>query len=106
MAKTKAKTAKTTKAKEAPESNEPKFSVDDLVEASGLVAASVRVALRDLSVEKNFGNKYGWDSKKDFDEVVAALKERSAKRKDKGGEAKAPAKSSKPARKGKGKGKK
>lgn len=61
------------------------------MEASGLVSASVRVALRDLSIEKNFGNKYGWDSKKDFAEVVAALKERSDKRKDKRNDAPAPA---------------
>jgi len=45
-----------------------------------LQPASVRVALRELGVEKNFGNKYGWDTKKDFDEVVKAMKERSAKR--------------------------
>jgi hypothetical protein len=54
--------------------------VNELVEATNLQPASVRVALRELEVEKNFGNRYGWDTKKDFDEVVKALKERSAKR--------------------------
>lgn len=80
----KATTAKTTKATAAPETaaakDEPKFGVAELVEASGLQPASVRVALRELGVEKNFGNKYGWNTKKDFDEVVKGLKERSAKR--------------------------
>lgn len=54
--------------------------MNDLVEATGLQPASVRVALRELGVEKEFGNKYGWNTKKDFDEVVKAMKERSAKR--------------------------
>ena len=54
--------------------------MNDLVEATGLQPASVRVALRELGVEKEFGNKYGWNTKKDFDAVVKAMKERSAKR--------------------------
>ena len=78
------KTTKTTASKEtetkASAKDEPKYGVNDLVEASGLQPASVRVALRELGVEKEFGNKYGWNTKKDFDEVVKALKERSAKR--------------------------
>lgn len=76
------KTTKTAESKETQTSakDEPKFGVADLVEASGLQPASVRVALRELGVEKNFGNKYGWNTKKDFDEVVKGLKERSAKR--------------------------
>lgn len=53
--------------------------MNDLVEATGLQAASVRVALRALNVEKTHGNQYGWDTKKDFDEIVKGLKERSAK---------------------------
>lgn len=61
---------------------EPKYTVDSLVEETGLQPASVRVALRELGVEKDFGNKYGWDKKADFDEVVKAMKERSAKRLD------------------------
>lgn len=59
---------------------EPKYTVGDLEEATGLKGASVRVALRDLGVEKEFGNKYGWATKTDFDAVVKQLKERSAKR--------------------------
>ena len=59
---------------------EPKYTVDDLVEATSLQPASVRVALRELGVEKQFGNKYGWANKTDFDQIVKAMKERSAKR--------------------------
>ena len=76
---------KTTKAKateeKAPEAKkeEMKYGVEALVEATGLQAASVRVALRDLGVEKA-GRSYGWNTKKDFDAVVKGLKERSAKR--------------------------
>jgi hypothetical protein len=58
----------------------PKYGVNELVEATDLQPASVRVALRELGVKKEFGNKYGWNTKKDFDEVVKAMKERSAKR--------------------------
>lgn len=76
--KTTAKTKAKTEAKTAPEA--PKYGVNELIEATGLKGASVRVALRELGVEKNFGNRYGWDTKKDFDGVVKAMKERSAKR--------------------------
>ena len=69
-----------TKETKAPAKDEPKYGVSDLVEATELQPASVRVALRELGVEKEFGNKYGWNTKKDFDEVVKAMKERSAKR--------------------------
>ena len=82
------KTTKTTAAEtetKASAKNEPKYGVNDLVEASGLQPASVRVALRELGVEKQFGNKYGWNTKKDFDEIVKGLKERSAKRVGAGG---------------------
>lgn len=94
-------TTKTTEAKtETKAADEPKFTVDDLVEATGLQPASVRVALRELGVEKEFGNKYGWGTKKDFDEIVKAMKERSSKRvaqpKEEEAPKKAPAK--KPAR--------
>ena len=40
----------------------------------------MRVALRELGVEKEFGNKYGWNTKGDFDAIVKSMKERSAKR--------------------------
>lgn len=77
----KAKTTKETEAEtKSAAKDEPKYGVNDLVEATDLQPASVRVALRELGVEKEFGNKYGWNTKKDFDEVVKAMKERSAKR--------------------------
>ena len=66
--------------KEESSKEEPKYGVDELVEATGLQATSIRVALRGLGVKKNYPNKYGWDTKKDFDQIVGALKERSAKR--------------------------
>lgn len=68
------------------------------------------MALRELGVEKAAGGRYGWDNQKDFDAVVKAMKERSAKRVAKpkdDGDAK-PAKAAsktKPAGKGKGKSK-
>ena len=76
------KTTKATAAKEPPakaENEKPKYGVNELAEAVGTQPASVRVALRALEVGKNFGNQYGWNTKKDFDEVVKALKERNAK---------------------------
>jgi hypothetical protein len=77
----KAKATKETEVEtQTPAKDEPKYGVNDLVEATGLQPASVRVALRELGVEKEFGNKYSWNTKKDFDEVVKAMKERSAKR--------------------------
>lgn len=79
MAAAKSKT-KATKAKETKATKEaPKFGVTELAEAVGIAPASVRVALRSLNVEKTHGNQYGWDTKKDFDTVVKALKERNAK---------------------------
>lgn len=89
---TKATAAKDTETKATKEA--PKYGVNDLAEAVGIAPASVRVALRALEVEKNFGNQYGWNTKKDFDEVVKALKERNAKSAvaDKAPAKKAPAK--------------
>lgn len=76
-----ARKAKATEAEtKAPAKNELKYGVNELVEVTGLQPASVRVALRELGVEKEFGNKYSWNTKRDFDEVVKAMKERSAKR--------------------------
>ena len=82
MAKKPAPAAAETKATKPAETKaaEPKYTVDDLVEATSLQPASVRVALRELGVEKQFGNKYGWANKTDFDQIVKAMKERSAKR--------------------------
>lgn len=81
MAKKPAAPAETKAAKPVEtKATEPKYTVDDLVEATGLQPASVRVALRELGVEKQFGNKYGWATKTDFDQIVKSMKERSAKR--------------------------
>ena len=96
MARSTTTKAKANKEEAKKPSNDPKFTVNDLVDATGMVAESVRVALRGLGVKKDHGNQYGWNSKKDFDTVVKAMKERSAKRPapaDKG--------ASKPAAKGK-----
>lgn len=71
--------------KGAPENKaaaEPKYTVNDLMEVTGLVGASVRVALRSLNIDKSFGNKYGWATKVDFDDVVKQMKERSVKAPD------------------------
>jgi hypothetical protein len=68
--------------KEETKKEGPAYGVPELVEETGLQPASIRVALRELGVEKEFGNQYGWSNKKDFDAVVKALNERSAKRKD------------------------
>lgn len=73
------KTTKTKETKAPASKNEPQYGVTELAEAVGIAPASVRVALRDLEVEKNFGNKYGWNTKKDFDAITKALKERNAK---------------------------
>lgn len=45
----------------------------ELADALGIVEASVRVALRNHDIAKN-GRSYGWNSKKEFDEVVAKLR--------------------------------
>lgn len=74
---TKPTTEKNTETKAAKEG--PKYGVNELAESIGIAPASVRVALRTLEVEKSFGNQYGWNTKKDFDEVVKALKERNSK---------------------------
>lgn len=80
MAKAKGKGKAADKAETKSAKDEPKYGVEDLAEAVGNQPASIRVALRELEVEKNFGNKYGWETKKEFDEIVAALKERASKR--------------------------
>ncbi len=63
---------------EKPEKVEPKFGVPNLAGDLGLAEASVRVGLRSLGVEKNFGNKYGWDDEDSYKEVLKALQDRSA----------------------------
>lgn len=59
-----------------------KFEVGDLAKALGIQDASARVALRAKKVEKA-GKKYGWDSQKAFDAVVAQLSsDKKAKKAD------------------------
>lgn len=47
--------------------------MSDLAEALGIEPASVRVKLRKLGVEKS-GRSYGWNTKKELDEVVKQCK--------------------------------
>lgn len=68
-----AKADKNTDKKEKAAEREFKFGVDDLAEALGLQPASVRVQLRNKGIEKA-GKSYGWNSKKDLDEVIAQIK--------------------------------
>lgn len=34
-----------------------------------------------MNVDKEFGNKYGWSTKKDFDEIVKGFRDRAEKNK-------------------------
>ena len=63
----------------------PQFTVDDIVEATGLQPASVRVGLRESDFKKT-GRQWGWNTKKDFAEVLKFFKERAAKQPDTGKE--------------------
>lgn len=65
--------AKADKAEKAPAAEAPKYGVPELAEALGIIPASVRVKLRKSDFEKT-GRAWGWDTKKDFDEVVKSLK--------------------------------
>lgn len=67
----KAKTEETTE--KAPAAEKPNYGVPELAEALGLEPASVRVKLRKSTFEKK-GRAWGWNTKKDFDEVVKAMK--------------------------------
>ncbi len=73
--KSKDKPAKKDKAEKAEKAEAPtfKYGVSDLAEKLDLKEASVRVKLRKNNVDKA-GKSYGWNSKSDFDEVVATLK--------------------------------
>lgn len=68
----KAATAK----KPAKEEESHQFEVAHLAKELGILETSARVALRAKGVEKA-GKKYGWNSKKAFDEVVALLSTKS-----------------------------
>lgn len=73
--KSKDKPAKKDKAEKAEKAEAPtfKYGVSDLAEKLDLKEASVRVKLRKNNVDKA-GKSYGWNSKSDFDEVVATLR--------------------------------
>lgn len=63
----------------------------NLEEDTGLQPASIRVGLRESSFEKS-GKAWGWNTKKEYDEVLAYFKERSARKPAMKAEEKAPAK--------------
>lgn len=50
-----------------------KFGVNELADELDLEPASVRVKLRNLEIEKA-GSVYGWNSEREFQEVVKKLK--------------------------------
>ena len=81
MAKAK-KEAPKAKAKDEGETFE--FTVADLEKATGLQPASIRVGLRESEFGRS-GKQWGWNSKKEFDEVVAFFKERSDRKPATGG---------------------
>lgn len=93
------------KAKASAVTDEFKYGVKELADATGLQPASVRVGLRDSDFEKA-GSQWGWNNQKEFDKVVAFFKDRSERRPDtskaetaKPKRGKAPAKSTKTAAK-------
>ncbi len=57
---------------EAPAKTEFKFGVSDIAEKLGIKEASVRVQLRNKSIEKA-GKSYGWDTKAEMQEVIDQL---------------------------------
>lgn len=73
--------AKEEKKAAAEKTAEFKYGVNDLVESTGLQEASVRVALRDSGFTRA-GRSWGWNSKKEFDEVLAYFKERGSRKPD------------------------
>jgi len=90
-----------TKTKEA--APEFEFGVEDIAKAMDLKPASVRVKLRNASIEKA-GKSYGWDTKKEMQEVIDQISSDDSDEKPaKGKKAKA---EEKPAKGKKAKGKK
>lgn len=71
--------------------DEFKFGVEDVADKLGIEPASARIKLRNAKVKKLNGNKYGWKTKADLDEVVSKLKDTPAApaKKDGGDKAKA-----------------
>lgn len=62
------------KEEKAPAADKPKYGVAELAEALGIKPASVRVRLRNAEIAKS-GKSYGWNTQKEFNEVVKAMKE-------------------------------
>ena len=69
-----------------PERPTYKYGIAQLVTALGITgdddqakARKLRARLRTADIEKNEGDVYGWDTKAEFDEVVAKLKKGGAK---------------------------
>lgn len=96
---TKGKKADKAEKEAAPEF---KYGVADLAEALDIEAASVRVRLRNADIEKA-GKSYGWNTKKELDEVIDQLKTEKPKAKKADKE---PAAEEKKSKKDKGKKKK
>lgn len=87
MAKEKAEAAK----------SDSKYGIADVVEATGLVAETVRLKLRKLGIKKS-GKSYGWNTKDELKSVVDQLKT-EAKAETKPKATKAEPKAAKPAQK-------
>ena len=69
--------AKETKAKDT-DAETPKYGMAELEKETGLTQVALRVKLRKSEFEKN-GSRWGWDTKKEFDAVVKAMKAESPK---------------------------
>lgn len=69
--------------KEAPvpesEKTKMKYGVPELAEMVGLTAASVRVGLRAMEVDKAENSRYGWNTKAEMEKLAKAFKERAAR---------------------------
>lgn len=65
-----------------------KYTIENLVKDVGIIAASVRVQLRNNNVKKRADGTYGWDSQADYLKVKALWDKKPKKK----AEAKAPAK--------------
>ena len=61
-------------AKDKEEATGHKYTVENLVKDLELTPQSVRIKLRNHKVKKAEDGVYGWDSRADYDEVVAELK--------------------------------
>lgn len=69
----KAAVKKSAKKPAAKSETKPTYGVNEIAEALGIQPASARIRLRNAEVERE-GKTYGWETKKEFDEVVKGLK--------------------------------